>query len=1664
MSARTPEPPTGNADRIAELIASELGVAMADPVRVAARCAALVGALGSPPSAEDVSRLRGLGTLLRSRSDAAAAPLAELLETAAERCSDPWPLIEPLAGARDRKTSLRGLELARRLAEGRGVAPGLREARFLAGLLDEDPSPLDDKEALAAAAALLRAAGETRAADPLVDLLFEADELPARVLAARLLDIDAAPAPLDRALRLLGAEAFAFLRPYLEFTRAGHLDLVHLSPNPGQVPPALEGLRRAEAVCGETLLREIVVELGWTHLGLGFETIPFATVVVDRASPLHVRPEEASLFEGCEGARRGEDRILAVAHGGLPSESEASAAAPVARYRACNLAHAEALQEILDVSPLSASRVARLVGLLDRIVTDHVALFAEHADECAFLPAVWHDLRTRILDALSRESRETSLSPDLTRLVLAFEDASSAGAISTLHGLKRYLHQRGLRLGFHLVKTVAATRRSVDVVVASRRRVLGRLDAIRYVDFEPEAGTPAGPAWVPYPVWIVAWGFARQLLHGHASFPSARIFCYGNEVHYYLTYGNHPALARIDFAPPLQGGMVDLEYYGVSRYHLDAHPNRELDAVCRFFRRLEFDVSVEPSTRVHARYDKERARDLGDLCAKAEALFRLAPYLMDLDWTLGDLRLATDSRETAADAWAETFERWGAIPLARILSRDRLGVVADIEPGAGGEREILWDGHRPYRDRATPGPLGTFFEDLRRAVTTLGVEEAGFAADAPPALGQLVLERVVLDPLRDAAARGEIVSTPRGFRRSSPEMFVREPEAEAFARLLASGDDAIAASARLARLAAPLERTLPFRTTGAVNRYDVQRARLPLRGGSLGLHVLRGPRGTIRLALFSRGPVPSRRRESPESPWIFDADTDVVELTRLLRAARYALAATDARAEDPRGEADSLRETFGGTNPAAAPPPLPGERIVSGASASPGRAVGRAVLGALGRRPEDLEDAVLLAPTLRPEDASFLRTVAGVVATGGGILSHAGLLAAQYGKPALIVEGAWSAPATGAPRLRLPSCTFREGETVVHGYRVAVRYDIRENEVEIRDGDLVVVDADRGTLQVLGSDPDTVSLYEGIRSLGAARRRLATAPDAGATLALRGALLRARHGVGAVLSRLEDPVAVRLAIHEILLGPHLRGEGGGFGEKARLLLAALGNPRVAPVARDHLVHLERALVRRVRESCDACAERIPSAASIHEILALRLEVLRLREGQEDVALALRACEIAAGFAGAFDEADVDLPARHRLIELRAQAASALGVETDPESDPLFRHRLRTLDRIDSLLGNAGRPDPAIDLARSRLDEHDARTVSQVAGRRVLPSACVGIEMAPIVGWKAANLAELARLAGRGRVPSWFVVTDAAFREALTPPLSATIAEVLGRNDLDLRAKAAAIRGVWENTPLSPTLVAEIGDAYARLAESPWDVSDAPEATPYVAVRSSAKEEDTEEAANAGEFDTFLFVRGAADVADHVRRAWAGLWNERALGARQFAGSGPEPTGGGVIVQRMVRARVAGVLQTVHVAASDPREIVVNAGLGLGEGIVAGSVGADLITVAKDGDLERGPLRFRYLTAEKRHQVVFDRRAGCGTVRVETSYHQRLRPALEYVELLELVGCAARLEAAFGFPVDVEFAFEGSRLALLQVRPVPIHAATLRETLERHPLPVEEVRP
>jgi pyruvate,water dikinase len=223
------------------------------------------------------------------------------------------------------------------------------------------------------------------------------------------------------------------------------------------------------------------------------------------------------------------------------------------------------------------------------------------------------------------------------------------------------------------------------------------------------------------------------------------------------------------------------------------------------------------------------------------------------------------------------------------------------------------------------------------------------------------------------------------------------------------------------------------------------------------------------------------------------------------------------------------------------------------------------------------------------------------------------------------------------------------------------------------------------------------------------------------------------------------------------------------------------------------------------------------------------------------------------------------------------------------------------------------------------------------------------------------------------------------------------------------------------------------------------------------------------------------VRGDADLLLHVRRVWSSFWTERAIHNRALFGraaeseeGGPDRrVGGGVIVQRIAWSRLSGVAQTVNAAEGKMREIVVNVGLGLGEGIVSGLVGSDLIFASKDSAgpsrsaVARPPgpsgssgieeLRFRYLVGDKQEKVIFDAAAGKGTVRVPTRYHERFRAALEYSELLELVRALRILEEGCAVPLDVEFGFEGAELKILQARPVASVLRAISDSCARDPL-------
>ena len=143
---------------------------------------------------------------------------------------------------------------------------------------------------------------------------------------------------------------------------------------------------------------------------------------------------------------------------------------------------------------------------------------------------------------------------------------------------------------------------------------------------------------------------------------------------------------------------------------------------------------------------------------------------------------------------------------------------------------------------------------------------------------------------------------------------------------------------------------------------------------------------------------------------------------------------------------------------------------------------------------------------------------------------------------------------------------------------------------------------------------------------------------------------------------------------------------------------------------------------------------------------------------------------------------------------------------------------------------------------------------------------------------------------------------------------------------------------------------------------------------------------------------------------------------------------------------------------MYAAGGQLREMVVNVGLGLGEGIVSGTVDVDHVLVSKNGDLEPGDLQLRYRVGDKREQVVFDGERGTGTKREETRYHQRFRagPGVRGAVRAGARGLPGWRRRSSSRSTSSSPS-RAADLLILQARPIPLFDAAWRETLARHPL-------
>lgn len=303
------------------------------------------------------------------------------------------------------------------------------------------------------------------------------------------------------------------------------------------------------------------------------------------------------------------------------------------------------------------------------------------------------------------------------------------------------------------------------------------------------------------------------------------------------------------------------------------------------------------------------------------------------------------------------------------------------------------------------------------------------------------------------------------------------------------------------------------------------------------------------------------------------------------------------------------------------------------------------------------------------------------------------------------------------------------------------------------------------------------------------------------------------------------------------------------------------------------------------------------------------------------------------------------------------------------------------------------------------------------------------------GGKGASLAKLFQ--GGFNVPPGVIVPAAAYTDFIGDFDFGT----LDYSDAStLRDQCAALRARIAQLPLPQTLEEELRTAIEPLLQRG-----------AVAVRSSSTMEDLAGAAFAGQHDTFLGIRTIDAAIDAVRRCFASLWEDRAAHYRHSRGFDATKATMAVVIQTLVDSEVAGVAFTINPITGSSGDIVINASYGLGETVVSGAGDVDQFVI----DKKSGKVRERTIGEKERMIVATE---GGGTREVDLTPEQRAASSLDGQQLDELRNLLVGIERFYAFPQDVEWAFAGGELYLLQSRPVTKFPPkwTRGESAERFP--------
>jgi pyruvate,water dikinase len=328
---------------------------------------------------------------------------------------------------------------------------------------------------------------------------------------------------------------------------------------------------------------------------------------------------------------------------------------------------------------------------------------------------------------------------------------------------------------------------------------------------------------------------------------------------------------------------------------------------------------------------------------------------------------------------------------------------------------------------------------------------------------------------------------------------------------------------------------------------------------------------------------------------------------------------------------------------------------------------------------------------------------------------------------------------------------------------------------------------------------------------------------------------------------------------------------------------------------------------------------------------------------------------------------------------------------------------------------------------------------------------IGKNDVPLVGGKTASLGEMT-CKTKVPVPYGFALTADAYRLFLRENrLEEKISKILSRlKDLNdtktLQSVGSEIRGLITSASVPQELRKLIEESYVKLAAHE-NVKN-----PFVAIRSSATAEDLPDASFAGQQETYLNIRGAADVIQNVKECYASLFTDRAIFYRAQKGFNHMDVALSAIVQMMCYSESSGVMFTMDPTNGDESMVLVEASYGLGEYVVKGTVTPD------DYYVDKGTMKIIRKSIPTK-TVMLVRNENGGTEEKSVPENLKDRQVITDEQVIELTKFALTIEQHYARVMDIEWGLDKQteKLLILQARPETVWS--LKKSPIEKPSPV-----